>query len=341
MGAESPRTFGELLRSLRKKARLTQEELADAAEISVRSVSDLERGVTKTTRRGTARLLAAALGLEGEARAEFEDRAHDPMPAPVPSATVPSVPVPSAPATAGVAAAARTLPRDTASFTGRADELRELTGPVLDPGGSGGVVSIYAIGGMAGVGKTALAVHAAHQLASRFPDGQVFLRLHGHTPGQEPVSPQDALASLLQITGVPAEEIPHDLEARIALWRDHLAGQRFLLVLDDAAGHEQVAPLLPGTGGSLVLVTSRHRLTALEDARSISLDTLPPDEAAALLVQLAARPDLDPADPAVAEIARLCGCLPLAIGMLARQLHHHAAWTVRELAPTWPPPGWS
>jgi tetratricopeptide (TPR) repeat protein len=230
-----------------------------------------------------------------------------------------------------VAAATRTLPRDIASFTGREAELRQLIRPVLGAGSSGGVVSIYAIGGMAGIGKTALAVHAAHQLASQFPDGQVFLQLHGHTPGQQPVSPQDALASLLLIAGVPAAQIPPGLEARMALWRDHLAGRQLLLVLDDAAGHEQVAPLLPGTGGSLVLVTSRRHLTALEDAQSISLDTLPAEQAAELLVRLAARPGLDPAGPVVGEITRLCGYLPLAIGMLARQLHHHPTWTIEEL----------
>jgi tetratricopeptide (TPR) repeat protein len=185
---------------------------------------------------------------------------------------------------------------------------------------------------MAGVGKTALAVHAAHQLASRFPDGQVFLPLHGHTPGQQPVNPQDALASLLSIAGVPAGQIPPGLEARMALWRDHLADKQMLLVLDDAAGHEQVAPLLPGTGGSLVLVTSRRHLTALEDVQSVSLDTLSADQAAELLARLAARPGLDPADPAIGEITRLCGYLPLAVGMLARQLHHHPTWTIGELA---------
>jgi tetratricopeptide (TPR) repeat protein/transcriptional regulator with XRE-family HTH domain len=317
-----PLTFGALLRSLRTAAKLTQEELAEAAQVSVRSVSDLERGAAQTPRKETVRLLVDALRLEGAARTGFEEAARGRTP----------TAVSSAPATGGVAAAARTLPRDIASFTGRAVELQWLTASLLDTGSSGGVVSIHAIGGMAGIGKTALAVHAAHQLASRFPDGQVFLRLHGHTPGQEPVSPQDALASLLQITGVPAGEIPPDLEARVALWRDHLADKRLLLVLDDAAGHEQVAPLLPGTGGSVVLITSRRHLTALEDAQSISLDTLPADQATELLVRLAARPGLDPADPAVGEIARLCGYLPLAVGMLARQLHHHPAWTVEELA---------
>ena len=114
----------------------------------------------------------------------------------------------------------------------------------------------------------------------------------------------------------------------MALWRDRLAEQQLLLILDDAASSEQVIPLLPGTGGSLVLVTSRRHLSALEDATAISLDTLPPDEAAALLVRLAGRPGLSPADTAVGEITRLCGYLPLAVGMLARQLHHHPAWSL-------------
>jgi tetratricopeptide (TPR) repeat protein/transcriptional regulator with XRE-family HTH domain len=319
--SELPVTFGVLLRNLRNAAGLTQEELAAAARLSARSVSDLERGVALTARKETARLLADALDLKGSAWTEFEAAARGRS-----LAAAPSAPETSATLTT------RTLPRDIASFTGREAELRHLTKAVLDAGGSGGVVSICAIGGMAGIGKTALAVHAAHQLAPRFPDGQVFLPLRGHTPGQLPVDPQDALASLLLIVGVSAGQIPPGLEARMALWRDHLADKRLLLVLDDAAGHEQVAPLLPGTGGSLVLVTSRRHLTALEDARSISLDTLSADQAAELLARLAARPNLDPAAPAIGEITRLCGYLPLAVGMLARQLHHHPSWTIEELA---------
>jgi tetratricopeptide (TPR) repeat protein len=180
---------------------------------------------------------------------------------------------------------------------------------------------------MAGVGKTAFAVHAAHRLADRFPGGQIFLPLHGHTPGQQPVDPADALASLLLTAGVPAGQIPPGLEARMALWRDRLAEQQLLLVLDDAASSDQVRPLLPGAGGSLVLVTSRRHLSALEDATAVSLDTLPAGEAAGLLVRLAGRSGLSPDDPAAGEITALCGYLPLAIGMVARQLHHHPAWT--------------
>ena len=108
------------------------------------------------------------------------------------------------------------------------------------------------------------------------------------------------------------------LEARAARWRDYLAGKKVLLVLDDAAGHEQVRPLLPGAAGSLVLITSRRRLAAVEDAAMISLDTLAPGEAAVLLARLAGRPGLEAGDAGVGEITRLCGYLPLAIGMLAQ-----------------------
>ena len=309
---EPPVTFAGVLRRLRTGVQLTQEELARVAGLSVRAVSDLERGVATTPHRDTVRLLADALQLIGPVRAEFEAAARGPA-------------GPAETAAGGVAAATRTLPRDVASFTGRHEELRELVDAAA---GADRVVSIYAIGGMAGVGKTAFAVHAAHRLAERFPAGQIFLPLHGHTPGQQPVDPGDALASLLLTIGVPAGQIPLGLEARTALWRDQLVSLRLLLVLDDAVGSEQVQPLLPGAGDSLVLVTSRRHLTALEDATAISLDTLAPGEAAALLVRLAARPGLSLDDAAVGEIIRLCGYLPLAIGMLARQLHHHPAWSL-------------
>ena len=196
----------------------------------------------------------------------------------------------------------------------------------------GGVVSVHAIGGMAGIGKTTFAVHAAHRLAASFPDGQFFLPLHAHTPGQQPVDPAGALASLLLTAGVPAAQIPPGTDARAARWRDHLAGKKVLLVLDDAAGHEQVRPLLPGGPGSLVLITSRRRLAALEDAAVLSLDVLPAGEAAGLLARLAGRADVTAGDAAVGELAALCGCLPLAIGMTGRQLAHHPAWSAADLA---------
>src|SRR5712692_3772799 len=316
--AEGPAAgFGGLLRRLRADAGLTQEELAEAARLSPRSVSDLERGINATARKETARLLADALGLTGPERARFEAVARGRVPAAGGSAA---------------AAATRTLPRDIAGFTGRSAEIGQLMAAVADVASGGGAVGICAIGGMAGIGKTTLAVHAAHQLAGRFPDGQIFLPLHGHTPGQRPVDPADALASLLLAAGIAAGQIPPGLDGRAGCWRDYLAGKKVLLVLDDAAGHEQVRPLLPGTAGSLVVITSRPRLTALADAAVISLDTLPPDEAVLLLTRLAGGPGLGPGDAGAGEVARLCGYLPLAIGMLAAQLRHHPAWTAEGLA---------
>ena len=319
--------FGGLLRRLRDEAGLTQDELAEAARVSQRAISDLERGINRTARKDTALLLAGALGLDGPASELFVAAARGRAPAGEALAAA------AREAGAGSAAAAsRTLPRDIGSFTGRQDELGQLMAQWAQAAASGGVVSVHAIGGMAGIGKTTFAVHAAHQLAGSFPDGQFFLPLHAHTPGQRPVSPADGLASLLLTAGVPAHQIPPGTDARAARWRDHAAGKKVLLVLDDAAGHQQVRPLLPGTPGSLVLITSRRRLTALEDAAVVSLDTLPPGEAAGLLVRLAARPGLRAGDAAVGEITGLCGYLPLAIGMLGRQLRHHPAWTPGELA---------
>jgi tetratricopeptide (TPR) repeat protein/transcriptional regulator with XRE-family HTH domain len=313
-----------LLRQLRAEAGLTQEELAEAAGLSPRSVSDLERGIHRTAHKDTAVLLADALGLAGPVREQFVAAARGRSPA----AGVLAARQEEAPG-AFAAVAAQSLPRDVAAFTGRQAELAQLMGALA---ADGGVVGIHAIDGMAGIGKTTFAVHAAHRLAGSFPGGQFFLPLHAHTPGHRPVGPADALASLLLIAGVPAAQIPPGLEARAGLWRSQVAGKKILLLLDDAASHEQVKPLLPGTAGSLVLITSRRRLTALDDAAVITLDPLPPAQAAALLARLAARAGIGAADPAVGEITRLGGYLPLAIGMLARQLRHHPTWTAAGLA---------
>ena len=319
--------FGGLLRRLRDEAGLTQDELAEAAQVSQRAISDLERGINATARKDTALLLAGALGLGGPARDLFVAAGRGRAPA--------GEALAAAVGEAGsgsAAAASRTLPRDIAVFTGRQAELGQLMARWAETAAAGGMVSVHAIGGMAGIGKTTFAVHAAHQLAGNFPDGQFFLPLHAHTPGQRPVDPADALASLLLTAGVPAHQIPPGADARAGRWRGHLAGKKVLLVLNDAAGHEQVRPLLPGTPGSLVLITSRRRLAALEDAAVVSLDTLAPGEAAGLLARLAGRADVTAGDPEVAQIAALCGYLPLAIGMTGRQLAHHPAWTPEGLA---------
>ncbi|MGD0703173.1 MAG: tetratricopeptide repeat protein [Trebonia sp.] len=303
-----------MLRQSRIDAGLTQEQLAQRSKVATRTISDLERGVANSPHGDTVLRLARGLQLEGPARERLELAARRPA-------------QPDEPAGSG-AAAMRTLPRDISSFTGRGPELGRLAATA----GPDGTTGIYTIGGMAGVGKTTFAVHAATRLAGWFPDGQVFLPLHGHTPGRRPVGPADALASLLLTAGVDARQIPADVDERAALWRARLAGRRLLLVLDDAVSSDQVRPLLPGSGASLVLITSRGRLTALEDSHVISLDTLRPAEAATLLVRLADRPDLDPGDPAVAEIAAMCGYLPLAAAITASQLGNHPAWTAADLA---------
>src|SRR5262249_23593864 len=151
---------------------------------------------------------------------------------------------------------------DTAAFTGRDEELAAITSAVA--GAPAGAVTIRALTGMPGTGKTAVAIRAAHLLAGQFPDRQLFVSLDGHTPGREPVAPQDALAGLLAAPALNPRSLPADLAARAALWRDRMAGQRVLLVLDNAASSAQVTPLLPGAGQAggacLVLVTSRRHL---------------------------------------------------------------------------------
>jgi tetratricopeptide (TPR) repeat protein/transcriptional regulator with XRE-family HTH domain len=306
-------SFGVLLKRLRYEAGLTQEELAEAASLSPRSVSDLERGITLTARKETVRLLADALDLVGLARAAFEAAARGRFPA-------------GGSAVAGAVTATRTLPRDIASFTGREPELHQLMRAAAGPAGMGGV---HTIGGMPGVGKTALAVHAAHLLQDQFPDRQIFIDLHAHTPGREPISPDAALAELLTAVGVGASYLPESLEGRAALWRDRMADYRALLVLDNAAGTDQVAPLLPGGESCLVLVTSRRHLGDLPGvAVPILLEAMPLNQAQTMFLRLAPRA----ADPAAAlELVRLAGNLPLAITLLARVYARHPSWTLTDL----------
>ncbi|ROP37179.1 ATP-binding protein [Saccharothrix texasensis] len=226
------------------------------------------------------------------------------------------------------AAAVRTLPGDIASFTGRHVEFERVLSDAFGSAAPGKVVKIIVIDGMAGVGKTAFAVHVAHQLAPRFPDGQIFLRLYGHTPGHQPADPSDALYTLLITMGVAPHKIPAGLDARAALWRDRSAHTRLLLLFDDATGSAQIKPLLPGGAGNLVLLTSRRRLSLLYDAMPITLGLLDSDEAETLFLQLAG---LDARDDSVAGIVRSCGYLPLAISLMAGYLKHHQAWTPRHL----------
>ena len=222
------------------------------------------------------------------------------------------------------------LPPDTAAFTGRDEELHRITA-VADAAGAGGVVAVCAIDGMPGVGKTALAVHVAHLLRHRFPDRQLFIDLHSHTPGQDPVSPGAALAGLLTAVGVDARNLPRDTPGRAGLWRDRMAGQQALLVLDNAASSGQVTPLLPGDEGCLVLVTSRRHLGDLPGAAAaVLLEALPPGNAQEMFLRLAPRAATATA-AAAAELVRLAGYLPLAISLLARVYARHRSWTLADL----------
>ena len=233
------------------------------------------------------------------------------------------------------AAAARSrLPADTSVFTGRVSELEELIelARTAPKGTDAGMVVISAIDGMGGIGKTTLAVHAAHQVRAKFPDGQLFLDLHGYSPGLEPLSAGDALDWFLRALGVPPRSIPENLGERAKFYRDRLEGTRTLIILDNAAGGAQIRPLLPGGPGCLVLVTSRKRLTGLDDAHSVTLGTMPEADATALLHKVAG-PDRIPAHhPATGELIALCGHMPLAIRIVAARLRRHPTLRIEALA---------
>jgi DNA-binding SARP family transcriptional activator/tetratricopeptide (TPR) repeat protein len=223
----------------------------------------------------------------------------------------------------------RELPAAVPGFTGRCAELKALSRLLDRRGGQvPGTVAISAIGGTAGVGKTALAVHWAHQVADRFPDGQLYVNLRGYDPGQ-PVPPAVALAAFLRSLGVPGPDIPPGQDERTARYRSLLAGQQMLIVLDNARDEQQVRPLLPGGPGCLVIVTSRGQLAGLaaaEGAHLLMLDVLSPAEARQMLS--ARLGDRAGEHGTVDEIARQCANLPLALAIAAA----HAAARPR-LAP--------
>lgn len=227
----------------------------------------------------------------------------------------------------------RQLPPDTGAFTGRERELAELLDLAgTGPGDGTRTTVICAVDGMAGIGKTALVIHAAHRLADRYPDGQLFIDLHGFTEGLAPRSAADVLADTLRTLGVHPQLIPQDLDARAALYRDRLAGKRLLVVLDNARGEQQIRPLLPGHSDSLVLVTSRVRLKGLDDAHVLSLDVLSSADAAALLRRVAGPGRIPGGDPVLAHVAALCGHLPLALRIAGALIRNRPSWTLQRLA---------
>ncbi|HYN96373.1 MAG TPA: BTAD domain-containing putative transcriptional regulator [Pilimelia sp.] len=220
------------------------------------------------------------------------------------------------------------LPRPVTDFTGRAESVDGLLA-AASVAGQAPVIQL--IDGMAGSGKTALAVHVAHLLAREHPDAQLFIDLYGHGERQ-PLEPAAALVTLLRQLGVPSERIPPELEQRQALWRTELARRRAVVVLDNAASTAQVAPLLPAAAGTIALVTSRRRLLGLDGVRPRSLPVLAAAEALELLGRVVGAGRVAAEPEAAAEVARRCGYLPLALRLAGARLVHRPGWTVAHLA---------
>jgi tetratricopeptide (TPR) repeat protein/transcriptional regulator with XRE-family HTH domain len=301
----------------RKALGLTQEQLAERLGVERTTVARWEQGQTEPApwlRPKLAEALAVSadqieeLLVAGEVSGSPRDRAAVP----------------------------RQLPAAVADFTGRAAELTALT-RILDDArteGTPGTVVISAIGGTAGVGKTALALHWAHRIADRFGDGQLYVNLRGYDPAQ-PLTAAQAIRGFLDALGVPAERIPPGPEAQAALYRSLLADRRMLIVADNARDEQQVRPLLPASNGTMVLITSRSQLSGLaaaQGARLLTLDVLRRTEAVQLLTARfgTARAAGEPA--AVNEIARLCAFLPLALAVAAARAATRPRFPLAALA---------
>ncbi|HEY6497021.1 MAG TPA: tetratricopeptide repeat protein [Trebonia sp.] len=318
---------GEWLRQQRVAAGLTQEDLAERSGVSVRAIADFERGRTKRPYPSSVRALVRALGLPEEAGNDLVARIRSgegsAVQADGASADGDEPAEPGAAVGHGVTVP-RQLPTRVPHFAGRAAQLAQLDA-VLDAAasdratGATGVV-ISAIGGTAGVGKTALALHWAHRVAHRFPDGQLYANLRGFDAGDgKPADPAAVLRGFLDALGVHPERRPPDVEGLAALYRSVLAGQRVLVLLDNAADVTQVRPLLPASPECLVIVTSRRELAALsarEGARLLQLDVLTEQEANELLVMRLGHERAAEEPWAVTQLATLCARLPLALSVV-------------------------
>lgn len=336
-GSGAVEAFGVVLRRRRTGALLTQEQLAERAGLSVRTIRDLERGRVRYPRPESLRLLAGVLGLAGDELDEFEalgrrdywadrDAALSGT-----GAEEPPVSVRGAVAVRGGIVPAQ-LPADVAGFTGRSGVVRKLDA-LLGPGDAR-AVTIAMLTGSPGVGKTALAVHWAHRVRHVFPDGQLYLNLLGCAAGP-PLSPMEALTRLLRGLDVAPDRIPTEVTEAAGLFRSLLADTRTLLVLDDARQAEQVRPLLPGGSGCLVLVTSRAALRGLvarNGAHRVILRALAPDESRALLTRLLGAERTAAEPEAITDLGRLCGHLPLALRIAAANLSGPGGHTVTVFA---------
>ncbi|HEV2781171.1 MAG TPA: tetratricopeptide repeat protein [Actinophytocola sp.] len=218
-----------------------------------------------------------------------------------------------------------TLPPRPARFTGRAEELASIESAARSDD-----VRVMWLSGMPGVGKTALAIEAAHRLSHRCPDGLLFVALNGFTPNVEPTTPAEALAQLLLGLGVPAEQVPPTMSGRAALYRARLAGTKTLMVLDNAATEDQVRPLLPDTSGCLAIVTSR-KVGDLEAGANIRIGPLPANDAVDLFRNLVGEERLRGRATQVTDVVHRCGRLPLQIKVVASQFRRHDRWPLEHL----------
>jgi transcriptional regulator with XRE-family HTH domain/predicted ATPase len=302
-----------VLRGHRRAARLTLEQLAEASGVSARALSDMERGRSKGPQQRTVAALADALALEGDAREQLielarDGRLRDHWTRPV-----------------GLCE----LPRLVDDFTGRAAELVWITDWVYAESAPGaGVVGL--ITGSGGMGKTTLAIRAAHLLRPSFPDGVFFLDLFGMSP--QPATAADALRLLLRALGVAQERIPEDVPGRSSLYRSLLRDRKALVVLDNAGSEEQVRPLLPGDGASRALITAKRLLTGLEGVRRLGLGPLSRPEAAELLTGILGERAAGDQEAALGQLAQLCEGMPLALRIIGNRLVSRPGWDPAELA---------
>jgi tetratricopeptide (TPR) repeat protein/transcriptional regulator with XRE-family HTH domain len=322
-----------MLASLRLRRGLSQEELAHRSGLSVRGIRALERGEVRRPRNASVALLADALGLTGAERAAFAEGAAGAAGAAGVAGVAGSAQSDAARAGEQPGVVPSQLPPDIADFTGRDGALERLHSRVRrggqDPAPSTAVVITAAVG-KAGVGKTTLAVHAAHQLRPLFPDGQLYVNLRGAEA--QALDPAGVLAGFLRALGVDGQAIPGDLDERAKLYRSLLADRRMLVLLDNAAAEAQVRPLLPAGPGSLVMVTSRSHLAGLAAADVINLDVLPAGQAVELLGKIIGAGRVCAEPEAARRIAELCGYLPLALRIVGARLAGKPHWSLGRLA---------
>ncbi|WP_407835230.1 tetratricopeptide repeat protein [Streptomyces sp. DSM 116496] len=336
MGTDTPATggFGEHLLRLRTDAGQSQEELAHAAGVSVRALSDMERGRSRGPQRRTVAALAAALGLDATGSEELERAASRGRPR---ARRAGAEPAAGSYAGAGPAGATApdpvfrhtlALPRDLRDFTARGPALARLAALAEQSDPDRDRPPVAVVCGQPGLGKTAFAVHAAHTLAPHFPDGQFHLDLRGMD--LHPTPPRDALARLLRALG--STDVPADTDDRSGLLRSLLRDRRVLLLLDNAADEDQVRPLLPGEGASLTLVTSRHALAGLEAVHRTELALLRREEAVELLTRIIGPHRVTQEAQAARDLAELCGHLPLAVRIAGQRLAARPTEHITKLA---------